>query len=243
MTPRIQFKGIREGLLAVLGEGEWTDQRAALLGSIDEQAGFLRGGKLFVDVGSQALNAAELGSLRDEISGRGISLWGVLSSSGKTEQTAQVLGLATRLSRQTEKVVFRSSVAPTTSLEDGDSAILVKRTLRSGYSLSNEGSIVLLGDVNPGAEIISCGSIIVWGNLRGSAHAGIQGDELAVVCALDLSPTTLRIGESVVHQESKKKGSSRQSKGPMLARLDNGEIKYDEWVPVKGKSGGLWPLR
>lgn len=243
MTLRVQFKGIREGLLAVLSEGDWPDQRSALLSSIDEQASFLRGGKLYLDVGSQGLNATELGSLRDEISERGISLWGVLSSSGKTEQTAQVLGLATRLSRQTEKVIFRSSVAPSTSLEDGDAAILVRKTLRSGFSVSNEGSVVLLGDVNPGAEIISSGSIIVWGNLKGSAHAGIQGDSNAVICALELSATTLRIGNSVIHEEARKKGASRQKKGPTLARLENGEIVFEEWAPAKGKTGGLWPLR
>ena len=239
----MQFKGIREGLLAVLGEGEWVEQRASLLGAIDEQAAFLRGGKLYLDVGSISLNATELGSLRDEISERGIALWGVLSNSGKTEQTAQILGMATRLSRQSEKVAFRSATGPSTNLEDGDAAILVRRTLRSGYSLRNEGSVILLGDLNPGAEIVTCGSIIVWGNLRGAAHAGVEGDTEAVVCALDLSPSTLRIVDIVVHLENNKKSSGKQKAGPKLARLDKNEIVYDDWVPTKGKTGGLWPLR
>jgi septum site-determining protein MinC len=243
MTPRVQFKGIREGLLAVLGEGDWHEQRSALLQAIDQQSDFLRGGKLYLDVGNSILNAIELGGLRDEISDRGISLWGVISSSGRTEQTAQVLGLATRLSRQTEKIVFRSVVAPTTNLEEGDPAIIVRRNLRSGYSLKNDGSVILLGDVNPGAEIVTSGSVIVWGNLRGAAHAGIQGDTQAVVCALELNPMTMRIADVVVHQGENKKSLPRKKTIPTLARLENGVIVYEEWEPTRGKTGGLWQLR
>ena len=79
-------------------------------------------------------------------------------------------------------------------MHGGEGAILVRRTLRSGYSLQHSGHVVVIGDVNPGAEIIAGGDVIVWGHLRGMVHAGAEGNDDAVVCALDLAPTQLRIG-------------------------------------------------
>ena len=66
-------------------------------------------------------------------------------------------------------------------------------TLRGGQALHNVGNIVVIGDVNPGAELVAGGDIAVFGSLRGVAHAGAQGDAGARVHAIDLSPTQLRI--------------------------------------------------
>ena len=55
----------------------------------------------------------------------------------------------------------------------------------------------MLGDVNPGAEIIAEGNVIIWGRLRGMVHAGVKGNRSAVICALDLSPMQLRIADEV----------------------------------------------
>ena len=54
-----------------------------------------------------------------------------------------------------------------------------------------------MGDVNPGAEIVADGNVIVWGKLSGLVHAGANGDETATVSALDLSPTQLRIADRI----------------------------------------------
>lgn len=238
MSPMVQIKGIREGLLVVLGEGDWPELRSALIGLVNQQRDFLRGAKIYLDVGNQILNAVELSQLRDEISGQGINLWGVLTNSPKTEQTAQTLGLATKLSRQTERTIHRSSTTPETNLNNGEDAILVRRTLRSGFSLKHEGHVIVIGDVNPGAEIVAGGSVVVWGNLRGVVSAGSAGDESAVVCALDLAPVQLRIA-GLLANEMKHKGKS----APTLARLHEGQIVSESWIPSKEKSGGLWPLR
>jgi septum site-determining protein MinC len=60
-----------------------------------------------------------------------------------------------------------------------------------------KGRLPSLGDVNPGAEIIAGGSVVVWGRLRGLVHAGAMGDDTAVICALDLNPTQLRIADQI----------------------------------------------
>ncbi|GAA4854283.1 septum site-determining protein MinC [Paenibacillus vulneris] len=70
---------------------------------------------------------------------------------------------------------------------------LLKGIVRSGQTLTEEGNILFLGDVNPGGTIISSGSIYVMGSLKGMAHAGVDGDESSVIAASHLRPTQLRI--------------------------------------------------
>ncbi len=238
MGPLVQIKGIREGLLVTLGEGEWPELHSSLLEHLTQQREFLRGAKVYLDVGNQILHAIELSELRNEISGNGISLWGVLSNSPVTELTAQTLGLATKLSRQSGRTAYRSVAAADTNLNAGEEAILVRRTLRSGFSIKHAGHVIVIGDVNPGAEIVAGGSIMVWGNLRGTVTAGADGDENAVICALEMSPTQIRIA-GVSGNLTKKVGKT----SPMMAKLQNGQVEAENWTPAKEKSGGIWPRK
>lgn len=220
---KLQIKGIKDGLLITFSDGEWTDLRSALFEHLEQQAEFLKGARLALDVGNHILRAAELGNLRDSLSDRGISLWAVLSSSPMTEQTAQMLGLATRISKPRPERTLHSLE---TNLQHGDPAILVRRTLRSGFSLQHSGHIVVLGDVNPGAELTAGGNVIVWGRLRGTVHAGAEGNEDSIVCALDLSPTQLRIAGHIAITPQRR-GKSQ----PEMARLKEGHVIAEPWNP------------
>lgn len=73
--------------------------------------------------------------------------------------------------------------------------LYIHRTLRSGQSLSSEGNIVVIGDVNPGAEIVAKGDITIWGILGGIAHAGSDGNTYSRIRALKLNAIQLRIGD------------------------------------------------
>ena len=223
MQPKVQIKGVREGLLITLGEGDWDELHQALLEQVDQQAEFLRGARLALDVGNHILKAGELGQLRKEIAERELTLWAVLSNSPTTEQTAQTLGLATQLSKT------RPESRPSSeSFRDGDEAILVHRTLRSGFSLQHLGHVVVIGDVNPGAEIIASGDVVIWGRLRGMVHAGAEGNESAIVCALDLSPTQLRIAGQIA-LTPKRRGKPQ----PEMARLQDGRVVAETWDPKR----------
>lgn len=227
VRPSIQIKGIREGLLVILGEGDWPEVQLALIDNLDRQAEFLRGARLAIDVGTRELRAAELGQLRSLIFDRDISLWAVLSTSDVTVQTAQTFGLATRINKQrTETIAPQPEKAPVSS----EAAILVHRTLRSGASLSHDGHVVVIGDINPGAEVVAGGDIVVWGRLRGMAHAGAAGNEEAVVCALDLSPTQLRIAGQIAVTPQR-----RGKPQPEMARIQDGQVVAELWDPKKGK--------
>ena len=227
MDAKIQIKGIREGLLVTLGEGSWDEVHQALLEHLDQQADFMRGARLAIDVGNQILKAAELGQLRNEILERDLTLWAVLSNSPTTAQTAQDLGLATRLSKPAPGL---TAARVSTLLHDGEPAILLRRTLRSGYRLQHAGHVIVIGDLNPGAEIIAGGDVVVWGRLRGMVHAGAEGDENATVCALDLSPTQLRIAGKIAVSPQR-----RGKPQPEVARILEGQVIAETWDPKKIK--------
>jgi septum site-determining protein MinC len=217
----IQIKGIREGLLVTFGEADWVTLSAALIAQIDEKPTFYQSARMALDVGSQVLHVSELVTLRDVLSERGITVWAVISNSATTEQTAQYLGLATRISKP-KPITVRESV----EANQDDKALWIQHTLRSGSRIEFAGNVIVFGDVNPGAEIIAGGSILVWGRLRGLVHAGAQGHPDAVVSALEFSPTQLRIaGEIAVSPKKESKGKVE------IARLKEGHLIAEPWKP------------
>jgi septum site-determining protein MinC len=220
----VQIKGIREGLLITVRDGDWSESKTALQEQVREQSEFLRGARLILDVGNHIIHAAELGQLRDFLTEDGLSLWAVLSNSPITQQNAQSLGLATRIN----KPLPERSTHPIETTLTGEEAVLVRRTLRSGYSLQNSGHVVVIGDVNPGGEIVAGGDVVVWGRLRGMVHAGAEGNEEAVVCAMDLTPTQLRIAGHI-STTPKRRGKVQ----PELARIIDGQVVAMPWQPKK----------
>src|SRR5574341_631914 len=229
MSDQIAIKGIKEGLLVTVSDAEgWADTSQALLARIDQTADFFKGAKVALAVGGRAINAADLGRLRDALSERGVSLWAVLSDSPLTMNAAQALGLNVAL--PTSAPQTRSAPDKEINPEEArDEAVFLRHTLRSGRSVRHRGHVIVVGDVNPGAEIVAGGDIVVWGRLRGVAHAGADGDAGAVVCALDLSPTQLRIAEHIATSPARK-GDPK----PEMARIKNGQIVAARWNP-KGK--------
>jgi septum site-determining protein MinC len=226
-NPLVHIKGLRDGLMVSLGEADWDDLHIALLDQIDERQEFFRGARLALDVGAQQLHVAELVALRDNLSDRGVSLWAVLSRSVETEQTAQLLGLATRIS---QPPIEPTKKGLPSKLADEESALWLHRTLRSGTRIEYPGNVVVLGDVNPGAEIVAFGSVLVWGRLRGVVHAGADGDETAVVCALDLSPAQLRIAGKIALAPAQ-----RDVPQPEVARLVDGQLLAEPWQPTSSQ--------
>lgn len=222
----VQVKGVGEGLVIMLGEGEWHEVQDALFTHIEERESFFSGAKVALDVGNRILFAGDMGTLRDRLADRGVSLWAVIGNSPTTESTAQMLGLATRLSApKSERAASRNL----DSFLEGESAILLHRTLRSGFKVSYAGHVVVVGDVNPGAEIIASGSVVVWGCLRGVVHAGAEGNEQAVVCALDLTPTQLRIAGNISVTPNRK-GKIQ----PEIARVYAGQVVAEAWNTKEG---------
>lgn len=97
-----------------------------------------------------------------------------------------------------------------------------KGSLRSGQRLEYEGSLVIIGDVNPGAEVVAGENIIILGMLRGLAHAGAKGNRDAVIEAVEIEATQIRIAD-VVKEIEKDEEEIRTIKTSAYVN-ENGEI-------------------
>jgi septum site-determining protein MinC len=218
---KFPIKGFKEGLLITLGEGDWDSVAHTLLTQIDDRPDFFRGAKIAVDVGERVIHAAEMGLLRDKLSERGVSLFAVISKSNLTEAVAETLGLSTHKSllKDRGENIRNASI-------DGEKAVLLQKTLRSGMSVKYPGHVVIDGDVNPGSEIIAGGSIYIWGKLRGTVTAGADGSEKAVICALDFNPSGMRIANLVKEGQLYKLNIKRF---PQRAFIQNDTIAISDW--------------
>ena len=102
-----------------------------------------------------------------------------------------------------------------------------KGNLRDGDELESEASIVVIGDVEKGAKVSAKGNIIVLGALRGAAHAGVCGNEDAVIVAFEMAPLSVRIAGL----SPKKAGNGRHlGRGPMMILSENGKVVEE---PIK----------
>ncbi len=240
MTARgsVEIKGIRDGLLVRLSADEaWRDLVKQLVAYIDQQKDFFRGARMALDVGPRPLRRHELGSLQHMLASRDVSLWAVVSESMTTVSTTRRLGLQTTLEGPEAKSrppvdvpetllkIDDDEPPPINTEETGTTGVLVKRTLRSGRTVRSGGHVVVLGDVNPGAEIVAGGDVIVWGRLRGTVHAGAHGDESSVVCALDMVPMQLRIAGHIAMSPDDKNHKPK----PEIALVRDNRIMVTSW--------------
>ena len=124
-------------------------------------------------------------------------------------------------------------------------ALFIKSTFRSGESLHHHGDVVVLADVNPGAEIRADGDIVVVGSLKGWVHAGASGDNKAVIVALDLPASKFQIAKyEGGPPTSARRRSNSLASGPKIAYVRSRSIhvapfagrfaRYSKGVPYDG---------
>ncbi len=217
----ITIKGIRQGLLVALRRGGWQQLLAELQRRLDESPAFFKGGRVSLDVGSLPLTENDLRQARDMLVRHDVTLHAVVGKNAQTEASAQALGLVINLGLE-RRPPQPTPPAPQTGPNE---ALLKQGTLRSGQSVRYPGHVVVIGDVNPGAEIVAGGHVVVWGKLRGTVHAGAMGDNEAMICALDLSPTQLRIASHITRSPEER----RRKPTPEVATVHNGQIVATPW--------------
>ncbi len=103
-----------------------------------------------------------------------------------------------------------------------DPPLVIRHTLRSGQHQYHQGDLIVIGDVNPGATLTAAGDIMVFGRLRGSAHAGHPQDLAKGVYALAFTPTQVRIGTLLAIGET-------SGRDPEYAHVDNGRVVVEVW--------------
>ncbi len=203
----------------------WEDELRALEARLGASPSFFRGGRIALDVGTLELSNSALKEARALLARHQVELWAVLSVNPATEAAAQEMGLV--ISIQPDPAPVQATEPKTAQAEtpSPDEGMVVQRTFRSGQSLRHPGHIVVIGDVNPGAEIVAGGNIVVWGRVRGLVHAGALGNVDAVICALDLAPTQLRIAGHIARSPEKR----RRKPTPEMASVRDGKIEAVRW--------------
>lgn len=139
------------------------------------------------------LSAQQLQDIVDALAAQKIQLRRVYTSRRQTAITAATAGY----SIEQHVAVSQLKPAPIEAGQAMAEPLVLKTTLRSGAEIRHNGTVVVIGDLNPGSAIVAEGDVVVWGRLRGNVHAGCKGDHQARIMALRMEPAQIRIASFV----------------------------------------------
>jgi septum site-determining protein MinC len=217
----ITIKGTRSGLLLTLEpETPFVDLLNALADRLAEAPAFFRGAALTVDTSRRNLRVSERVQLESLLAHYQMSVRSL-------EQVTEVIREARTITLPLEEPQDQpEELQVQRDPRESEDTLFLRRTIRSGQAIHHKSNVVVLGDVNPGAEIVAGGDIIVWGVLRGMVHAGYPDNEQATVCALQLSPVQVRIA----HLLSRPPEGFTAQPRPEVAIIKQGQIVVETWV-------------
>lgn len=167
------LKGTKQGLMIIVRDViEVSKFKEKLKEKFHRSRGFFTGGDVIIDLGNMEISEEDKQKIRDIL---------------KKDYDMNLKEIKNYRSHPKDFIIKPPKSACDT--------FIIKKTLRSGQKINCNGSLIILGDVNPGAEVIATSDILVFGVLRGTAHAGAAGDSGALVAAFRLQPTQLRIAD------------------------------------------------
>ncbi len=234
----IAIKGTRNGLLLTLEPGTpFGELLNALADRISESPTFFRGASLSVDTRQRSLHSNERLQLEDLLAHYQMSVASIerIERPASVERPAPVVERHREahttvtlplLEPSSEGVVMKEMEQVQRDGRETEDTLFLRRTVRSGQAIHHHSNVVVLGDVNPGAEIVAGGDIIVWGVLRGMVHAGYPENDTALVCALQLTPVQLRIA----HLLSRPPEGFEAQPQAEVAAIKQGQIVVETWV-------------
>lgn len=210
----ITLKSSEDGLAITLSDGPWSKVLAELAIELERPrvVELFRGRRVRIETRERALTPLQVEELAWLL-----ELHDMKFEWGKNGTQSHLPGLENG----------RPALTPSmTNVAVWEDAAMCPRTLRSGQAIRYAGHVVVMGDVNAGAEILAAGDVLVWGKLRGVVHAGASGNNNAIVGALHLAPTQLRIGNHIARAPDEMKHSHH---GPEIARVRDGRIVIEGW--------------
>lgn len=208
----IRIRATQKGMSIVCDpRAAWPDVVVALRARLKAGARFYAGAEVKLDTGDRALSRADFDQIRsvveDEFNLRVYSL--ICTQDALVQRAAAEYGCEVAVhseggARPGQPVPASPLISGAQNGPEGRAdapikpdTVIVRHTCRSGASVSSPGNIVIIGNVNPGADVVAQHDIIVAGVLRGNAHAGAGGDTSAVIMALALEPKQLRIADKL----------------------------------------------
>ncbi|MEM8780212.1 MAG: septum site-determining protein MinC [Cyanobacteria bacterium P01_G01_bin.49] len=151
---------------------------------------------LFVE--NRLLDGRQFHHIGEALVAADLRLTRVITSRRQTAIAAATAGYSVE-QESPKRELFVTETPAQTALSE---PLHLKTTVRSGVVIRHPGTIIIQGDVNPGGEVLADGDIIIWGCLRGIAHAGAKGNSECCIMALRMQPTQLRIAEAVARAPS-----------------------------------------
>lgn len=217
-TKGIIFKGNSEGLVIVIPDEYSFEKTKEEVGvKVKNAARFFSGAKIKVSYRGITMTPQEeeeLKSILDEKSGAIIE---GLSKDDEYRPNTFIVKSHQRVPVSTRKSFF-------SDIDEG-TCKFVRNTVRSGTRIVFDGSVVVMGDVNPGGEIVASGNVIVLGTLRGMVHAGAEGQRDAFIYALNLKPTQIRIAEAIARMPDEE---DERIIYPEIAKITDGVIVVEQ---------------
>src|SRR6266516_4941182 len=218
----IAIKGTRNGLLLTLEpETPFGELLNALAERLAEAPSFFQGASLAVDTSRRTLHTNERTQLEDLLAHYHMSVMPLEQGATLQEKERGSSGPVSIV-----PAMANEKAQAQRDPRESDDTLFLRRTVRSGQAIHHSSNVFVLGDVNPGAEIVAGGDIIVWGVLRGMVHAGYPDNENAYVCSLHLAPVQLRIA----HLLSRPPEGGEMQTLPEVAAIRNGRIVVDTWI-------------
>lgn len=202
-SPPLQIKAHRDSFLLVPDPlAPFPDITDFLKRKMDESKSFFLRSKMILDLRKRPFRLNEVEAIRDLLKDAAdVRLTEVYL--GKNLQSflrwaSQNLGISMVADMEDEARPSSGSLnhEQRTSSDSAQTRV-IRTTCRSGTRVESSSDCIVLGDVNPGAEILAAGDIVVFGNLRGVAHAGVLGDRSARIMALSIEPNQIRIADVV----------------------------------------------
>lgn len=226
----IAIKGTRNGLLLTLEPGTpFSELLNALAERLAEAPAFFRGASLALDTSRRVLRTSERTQLEALLAHYQMSM---SPANAAAASPAPTRSAATRDLGDTDQWATGTAAQAspgsfiTGDLRESSDTLFIRRTVRSGQAIHHHSNVVVLGDVNHGAEIVAGNDIIIWGVLRGMVHAGYPDNEGAMVCALLLAPVQLRIA----HLLSRPPEGLEVQPRPEVATIRNEQIVVESWI-------------
>ena len=240
VSEAVIIKGVREGLLLILDDDvSFSQILTALVERIKAQPHFFKGAPVTINAGHRVIDRPEFDVLYRMLTRNEMKVQTFVSLSAQSRMVAESYGVASRppsfaagdagvqIGLKGRGALATSPLGPdmvSNGMAEAGSGLFLRRNLDPGQSLRYGGDVCILGDVAAGAEIIADGDVVVWGVLRGYVHAGMVGDDEAVVCALQMVPSQLGIAGLVSRFPN-----SDAPPRPELARLVSGRIVVEAW--------------
>lgn len=201
---RIIIKGNKDGLNAIINTNKFRDFDEileVLVEKLSKGRRFYKGATLKITTELKYINERELSKLKDILFEEFLIQDCIFED--KEEKSSKIFN----------------------GIYEGRTKFL-RKTVRSGQCINYPGNIVIIGDVNPGAEITAGGNVIVLGALKGHVHAGAGGNDKAIIASFRLQPEILQIADIITRSPE----DETKPQFPEVAKIKDNSIVVEPYL-------------